>query len=75
MKLWIARFVFDNGYCYHQYELIISAASSAQARHLVYEWERKNCKGDECVDYRTLTVDEIIITDSSVLKVFDRGVI
>lgn len=75
MKLWVARFVLDTSCNYHQYELIISAASNAQARHLIYEWERKNCHYNECIDYRTLTVDEITITNSSVLKVFDRGVI
>lgn len=75
MKLWIARFMLDTGAYYRQYELIISAVDSSEARRQVYDWSDSNCRGDECIDYRTLIIDEIDISTSKVLKVFDRGVV
>ena len=75
MKLWIARFVLDTGVSYRQYELIIAAPDSSEAKRQVYTWDDKNCGYDECIDYRTLTIDEIDISKTGVLKTFDRGVI
>lgn len=75
MKLWVARFIMDTGVSYQQHELIISAPNSAEAREQVYAWDYKNSGYDEAIDYSTLTIDEIDISKTGVLKTFDRGVI
>lgn len=75
MKLWIARFVLDTGCNYHQYELIICAPDYSDAMKKVYEWDREYCHYEDTIDFRTLTIDEVDMSKTHILKVFDRGVI
>lgn len=75
MKLWIARFVLDTGCNYHQYELIISAPDYSEAKKQVYAFDEQYCGYEDNIDYRTLTIDEIDISKTKILKTFDRGII
>lgn len=73
MRLWIASFVLDIRDKRQWYELMISAPTKEEARGEVDAWfERYDCC-KKFVDLSTLTMRELDIQTTRVVKVFDRG--
>lgn len=73
MRLWVVSFVLEINEKRSWYELMISAPTKEDARSEADVWfERYDCC-KKFIDLRTLTIRELDIQTTRVVKVFDRG--